>query len=411
MRNASADVLIVGAGPAGSATALRLARLGHDVLIVERSDFPRDKPCGDTVNPGALYELKRLGIAGRIERRLRPWRIGGWRIEAPDGASLAVDYGSDGRGGTLVGWGVRRRDLDWALLDEAVRAGARVIFGLRVFDLLWESGRAAGVLGREGTSRRALRACFLIGADGLRSVVQRRLGLTRRRSRLRKIAVVGHLAAANGEGDAGELRVSGGRCCGYAPQRVGANITLVLPEAESTCLGGAPREFLIGALTAFPEVLDRVRGRGLEPQSLVTGPFDRPVARPWSPGALLVGDAAGYYDPLTGQGIHQALLSARLAARAVDAMRKGMLSEAAALRGYARALERRMRPKRWVQGIIEGVVTRPPLMSRFVGALAAEESELGRRLLRVTGDIAHPATLLSPAVWTRLMYRLTYGGE
>ena len=411
MRNGSADVLIVGAGPAGSATALRLARRGHDVLIVERSDFPRDKPCGDTVNPGALFELRRLRIADRIERRLRPQRISGWRIEAPDGALLAAGYGSDGRGEALVGWGVRRSDLDSALLDEAVGAGARVIFGFRVFDVLWESGRAVGVVGRQGTSRRALRSPVLIGADGLRSVVQRRLGLTRRRSRLCKIAVVAHLAAANGGGATGELRVGGGRCCGYAPQRTGANITLVLPEAESASLGGAPLEFLISALRAFPDVLDRVRGCDLEPQSLVTGPFDRPVARLWSPGALLVGDAAGYYDPLTGQGIHQALLSARLAASAVDGMRQGVASEAAALRGYARALERRMRPKRWVQRIIEGVVTHPPLMSRFVRALAAEDAELGRRLLRVTGDIAHPATLLSPAVWTRLIYRLTYGGE
>jgi len=183
MSGREAEVLIVGAGPAGSALALRLARAGRDVFLLEAARFPRDKPCGDSLNPGALAELERLGVRRRLEERVRPRRLDGWRVEAPDGEAFKIGFGGGEGGVGLHGWAVRRRELDQALLDEAVRAGARVRHRVRVFDLLRERGRVVGVVGREGTTERSYRGRLVVGADGLRSVVQRRLGLARRRSR------------------------------------------------------------------------------------------------------------------------------------------------------------------------------------------------------------------------------------
>lgn len=403
------DVLIVGAGPAGSALALRLARAGWTVRILERYRFPRDKACGDSLNPGALVELESLGLLERLAGRLGPERIDRWLIEAPDGSRLEVGFGSGGDGEKRCGWAVRRRDLDAALLDEAADAGARVSFGFRVFDVVRQEGRVVGVIGREGTTEQELRAKLVVGADGLRSVIQRRLGLAKGRGRLRKIAVVGHLARGNGAGGRGELRVRDGRTCGYAPCPGGANLTLVVPQGEGPELAAGPRAFLLRTLESYPEVRERVDADGLEEDLLVTGPFDRPVRRPWYPGAVLVGDAAGYYDPFTGQGIHQALLSARLAAEAAVAAVTDRDSESRAWRRYARSLALELRPRRSVQRIIEEVISRPRLMSRFVGALAADDAAIGARLLRVTGDLDHPITLLSPVLWTRLLYLLVKG--
>lgn len=393
------EVLIVGAGPAGAALGLELARRGRDVLIVERAQFPRDKPCGDCVNPGAVAELERLGVAGRLRERLAPGQLRGWHVEAPDGRGFRAAFGEGDEGHTLDGWAVRRRDFDAALLEEARRLGARVCFGMRVYDVLRAGERVAGVAGRQGTASREARARFVVGADGLRSVVQRRLGLARRPPRLRKIALVGHLAGSDRDPGFGELHVRGRRTCGYVALPGGGNVTVVISQDEARAIGGAPRDFLSEALSRFPRVWARVSECGLEQDVMVTGPFDRPVRRPWSPGAILVGDAAGYYDPFTGQGIYQALRSARLAAEAIDAALSDPGEERGALRRYGRRMRIEFGPKRGLQRVIEAAVSRPGVMSRCVAALSQREGVAARRLLRATGDLAHPATVLDPQLW------------
>jgi flavin-dependent dehydrogenase len=139
---------------------------------------------------------------------------------------------------------------------------------------------------------------------------------------------------------------------------------------------------------------------------LVTGPFDYPVRLPWAPGALLVGDAAGYYDPFTGQGIRQALRTARLAAEAILSVLEHGEKERRAFARYGRRVKRQLVPTRWVQQVIEAVISRPRLMSRFIDGLS--EPGPATRLLRVTGDLAHPVTLADPVLWTRFLYRLGY---
>ncbi len=401
----ASDVVIVGAGPAGASLAIELARRGRDVLVLERSAFPREKPCGDCVNPGAVRELERLGVASRLAASLRPARLSGWRVEAPDGRAFQIDFGSDDDGAGLHGWGVRRRDLDSALLDEACRAGARVSFGLRAYDVVREAGRVVGVKVRDGTRPAEIRARFTVGADGLRSVVRQRLGLEARAPRLRKIALVGHLSNGNGAGSGrrfGELRVRGGRCCGYAPLADGANLTLVVPEREARGIAGRRREFMLAALADFPEVEARVRRAEWDGPVMVTGPFDRPVRRPAAPGVVLVGDAAGYYDPFTGEGVYQALRSAALATEAIEASLRDPRGQSKALKEYTARMRREFGPRRALQHVIEAVISRRRTMSSFVAALGGAEVA-ARRLLRVTGDLAHPLTLLDPTIWARAL--------
>src|SRR5438105_3111739 len=112
------DVLIVGAGPAGAVAATVLARAGARVRLIDRAAFPRDKLCGDTVNPGTLHALRRLGLAKPIEKA--GWRIEGMRLTGPHGIAV------DGRyPGGLYGRSILRRDLDWILLEQAIAAGAQ----------------------------------------------------------------------------------------------------------------------------------------------------------------------------------------------------------------------------------------------------------------------------------------------
>ncbi len=400
-----AEVLIVGAGPAGSALATLLARAGRDVLLVERARFPRDKPCGDCLNPGAVAELRRLGLATDVQRQLRPRELCGWYVEAPDGRSFRAAFSRAGVTGAERGWAIRRRDLDDELLAGACRAGARVQFGLRVFDVMRRGDRVRGIVAHEGAALREIGARLVVGADGVRSVVRRRLGLVARPPRLKKIALVGHLASGDGAGSFGELRLRDGRCCGYAPLERGANVTLVVPQAEAAGIAGDPRRYFLDALSSFPAVRERVGRAGLERRLLVTGPFDQPVRRPWSRGALLVGDAAGYYDPFTGQGIYQALRSARLAAGAIEAILRAPQRERRVLAAYGRRMRCEFMATRAVQRVIEAFVRRPRALSWIMRTVLSENTGAegaggpARRLIRVTGDLDHPLTLLDPRLW------------
>jgi flavin-dependent dehydrogenase len=405
MRKLDCEIVVVGGGPAGSALAIRLARAGRDVLVVDSAEFPRDKPCGDCVNPGAVAELERLGLADRLRATLAPVPLRGWRVEAPDGTAFSAGFGLR-NGGEWRGWAIRRREFDAALMGEARRAGAKIGFGLRVFDVLREGGRVVGVTAREGTAIREIRGRFVVGADGLRSVIRQRLGLGRRAPRLRKIALVGHQRGLVSDGTAtfGELRLRGGRCCGYAPLPGGANVTIVIPEQDAGAISGGSRAFFWNALSSFPEVKARVQGSGLEERIMVTGPFDYPVRRPWAPGALLVGDASGYYDPFTGQGIRQALRTGSLAAETLLSIVAGAVDERRAFARYGRRVTRELARGRAVQHLIESVVSRPRLMSRFVRALSGRSTAV--RLLRVTGDLDDPLRLADPIMWARLVYRL-----
>src|SRR5438552_110296 len=112
------DVVIVGAGPAGSVAATVLARAGARVRLLDRASFPRDKLCGDTVNPGTLAALARLDLAQPIAGR--GLRVDGMRVTGPGGVSIEGRY-PDG----LTGRAIVRRDFDWALLGQAIAAGAR----------------------------------------------------------------------------------------------------------------------------------------------------------------------------------------------------------------------------------------------------------------------------------------------
>lgn len=399
MRVTDAEVLIVGAGPAGSALATLLARAGRDVLLVESARFPRDKPCGDCVNPGAVAELRRLGLATAIYSELQPRELCGWYVEAPDGRSFRAAFSRDGVLDAERSWAIRRRHLDDELLAGALRAGARVRFGLRVFDVIREGDGVRGIAAHEGAVVREIGARLVVGADGVRSVVRRRLGLVARPPRLKKIALVGHLASGDGAGSFGELRLRNGLCCGYAPLKRGANVTLVVPQAEASSISGDPRRYFLDALSSFPAVRERVSRAGLERGLLVTGPFDHPVRRLWSMGVLLVGDAAGYYDPFTGQGIYQALRSARLAAGAIEAIFGAPEREQQALAAYGRRMRCEFMATRSVQRIIEAFIRRPQLLSWVLRTVLREGSGAGRRLIRVTGDLDHPLTLLDPRLW------------
>lgn len=402
-----ADVVIVGAGPAGSSTAWHLARLGVDVLVLDRARFPRDKVCAEYLSPEASRILTAMGAMPAIERA-GPAHLTGMRVRAPNGRALegrfAAQHGF--RGFRDSGLALRRTVLDSILLERARDAGARVIEGARVTDVRRDAaGRAVGVVALEGDRSRDIGARLVVGADGLRSIVGRRLGLTRIARWPRRVALVAHYRGVRDVTDIGEMHVERDGYVGIADVGHGlTNVALVVPVATH---GGAlrhPTALLEQWIAARPQLAERFRGAERVDEVRATGPFASFTRPAWAPGAALVGDAADFFDPFTGEGVYSALrggeLLAPLAAASVRSADAGQAD--AALAAYERARRATFGGKWWVERIIGATVAVPALINHAARALSRRR-EMADLLVGVAGDFVPASQVLRAGYIARLL--------
>jgi len=303
------EVLVAGAGPAGSTAALVLARAGVRVLVVDRAQFPRHKLCGDTLNPGALALLRRLRIAGPVEAAGVP--LTGMAVTAPRGAAVEADYPAG-----ITGLAVSRRDLDALLLDAAGRAGARVQLGVRVRGALVDGGvgqqRVRGVVLDAGQGPLRLPARVTIAADGRRSTLALGLGLATQPPRSRRWAVGAYFEGVSGMGPRGEMHVRPGHYVGLSPLPGGVvNACVVTPRRRGF---GDPLRLLLEVLADDPRLRDRFATARAVADASCVGPLAVHARGAGLPGLLLAGDAAGFAGPLTGDGLRFAIHGGLLAA-------------------------------------------------------------------------------------------------
>lgn len=373
------DVLVVGAGPAGSLAALRLAQAGARVLVLERARFPRHKLCGDTINPGAVRELEWAGVAGCVLPHALP--IAGMRVTGAGGAAVDGLY-PDG----ATGLAISREVLDSVLADSAKAAGARVEFGARVTGpLVDDRGRVAGVSVMCPSKREpvAVKARMTIAADGRRSSIAMRLGLARHPQR-RRWAVGAYFENVDGLLHAGEMHVRGGAYLGIAPLPRGlANVCFVTSRRSGW---RDPEGQLLAAIESSPQLWERfARARRVSAVS-VLGPLavDAPVAG--SPGLLLAGDAAGFIDPMTGDGLRFAFAGARLAADAALCALDGGSTVTAWQQLTAR--RRALFASKWRFNRTLAALVDHPAGVGLASAGARIAPALVRRLIAMAGDAA-----------------------
>jgi flavin-dependent dehydrogenase len=395
------DALIVGGGPAGAAAAWFLARAGAQVTVVDRASFPRDKPCAEYLSPQASRILDLMGALHIVEGGGAA-QLGGMLIRAPNGDRFAGDFAAQHgfRGFRDRGLAIRRRVLDAILLDRARAAGATVIEGCHVIDLVRAAdGRVTGVAMRGSDGRiRSLAAHLTVGADGLRSVVARRLGLARRAPWPRRVALVTHYHAVRGLDGRGEMHVDREGYLGLAD--VGGaetNVALVIPAARARGIGPGGAAFIDRWIARRPHLAERFEDARRVSPVLATGPFASAARRAWAPGAALVGDAADFFDPFTGEGIYAALrggeMLAPFAVEAIGATDAAVADRA--LAGYDRLRRREFGGKWMVERLVGAAVALPPIMNRAAAALARRK-DLADLLVGVTGDFVPPRAVLRP---------------
>jgi menaquinone-9 beta-reductase len=405
------DAIVVGAGPAGSATALRLARAGARVLLLDRARFPRDKACSEYLSPettrllGALSPAVLAAVEGAA-----PARLYGMKVVAPDGTAMVGRFAAAHAWPSPrpYGYALPRTVLDTILRRAAEDAGARVWEGATVEDLLSDGGAVTGVRVREEDGQRATLSCrVVVGADGLRSVVARRLGL-HRAGRPRRIAFAAHVTGVAGLEEQGEMHIGPEGYVGMGPIGHGeATVALVVPRGRVRRghRWGSPSEFF-AALHRFPGLRGRFATARLTRAVLATGPFAQWSRRSVADGACLVGDAADFFDPFTGQGIYGALRGAELAAECLLpalARERGASIPRDALRSYGRARRRAFAGKWVLERLIGLGVGWPALANRVIGRLA-RSPDLGDLLVGATGSVVPAGAVLAPRTLARLLW-------
>ena len=376
------DVLIAGAGPAGSVAATLLARTGARVLIVDRETFPRDKLCGDTINPGLVALLKSIDLwGGPLERAPA---LAGMLLTGPS-ERVEGRYGSGVTGRAIV-----RRELDAWLLDRAVAAGARFEPGEIVRGPLLDDSHGVPVvrglvLARRGQgSQTRVPAAMTIGADGRRSVLARALGLSHHPARPRRWAFGAYATGIEGLSDVGEMHIRPGGYLGIAP--LGGGLANVCAVTGPRPVGPTPRAVVHHVIAQDPSIASRFARATFDDRISVLGPLAVETSAPGVDGLLLAGDAAGFVDPMTGDGLHIAIRGAVLAAREVlTVLEAGSFDGSVARLAEARrdAFGGKVRFNRFVRTLVDGRWS-----IRLAERAAAIAPGLIRHAVRYAGDAA-----------------------
>lgn len=393
---AAADVVVVGAGPAGAATAILLAERGWSVTLLDKAAFPRPKICGEYLSPEASRILDRLGVLKEVDQAgAQPLR--GMKIVAPDGTALAGAYPTSGpwRGYRDHALAIPREVLDRILVERAKSLPVDLLLRHRVTGLLGGAGGVTGVKGQDEDGRDfERRARLVVGADGRASVVAASLGLVRPH-RLRRMALIQHVSGLEGITDRGEIYIDPPDYAILNPVVPGlVNLGLVVPLAHARPFAGRLDVFFGARLKQLRHLAPRLEGMEPAGRLMAMGPLAYRVSEPRVGGVLLAGDAAGFYDPFTGEGLFTALRSAELLADTAHAALTRDDLSARALAPYPDARRREFAAKSRVTRGVQMLIGRRRLANAAAHALALRPALLDA-LMGVIGDFVPPQALLS----------------
>ena len=331
---AKTDVLVIGGGPAGSCAATRLARLGYDVVLVDKVSHPRET-VGESILPSAWKYFDRLGVTERVEREGFVKKAGGvvdWENEVTQISFRDFDY-------DRPGLHVERAALDHLLLDNARRAGVQVFENVRAESFVAHGEQDAEVAFLDGADKKTstIRCRFLIDASGQSSFVAQQLAARRLDADFRFVALWGYFTDSRYVSAGGVVRpfeqiaqhapmtfVSSLGNWGWAwhiPLRKDTSVGIVVPveDYKKHAAGKSRQDYFLDTCRSTGNLARLLQGAQLPADGVrLMRNFSYAPAKIAGPGYFVTGDASGFVDPIFSIGVVMALYSGELAAWAID---------------------------------------------------------------------------------------------
>ncbi len=407
----SFDVVVIGGGPAGCAMALDLNSRGYDVALCDQARFPRDKVCGEFMSPGADPILEKLGVLDSIEA-LSPKRLKGVAISSYESAELTIDYPDlTGSGLRPTSLSVPRYQLDALFLERVQSAGVKVFEQHKVTDFIFNEGCVAGVQGWDETKTPFSMKCKLIvDAGGRNAASLRKFNLKREPKGRSKIAFSAHWQGVRLPDDYCYMHVSRPGYTGISSVGNGrANVVLVLEASAFTDRKTENSE------TFYHRVLMQNRRRS---KMLENGERTEPVRSVESlafavkpvpcGGLILVGDATGFIDPFTGEGIYLSLRSSQLAGEVIHAGFKSSKFSKNFLSVYDQRRQQEFGGKFLLSRVLQWLIYNRPFCNRVMKSLSANQI-LAETLVGVIGDILPAEKVVSMRFLSKLLVGILMG--
>lgn len=338
------DVIVVGGGPAGAICAYLLGQNGVKVLLIEKSQFPRDKTCGDFISARLSEKMQRLGVYEAVKKA--PHSIIDDLLFSHPGVGSFLIKESLNRS-SLAGFVCKREHLDRTLFEEA-KKHVDVLEGIKVKGLLFEKGQVVGVY----SENRNFRAKIVVGADGSNGVTAKALGVETLDENHHAVAIRSYYSNVKGMTSSVELHFLNEVQPGYfwifpTDQATGeANVGLGILSRNVRNQNLQLKQLLDSIIKKHPQFHERfANAERLAPIKGWSLPFGSKKRSMAFNGALLVGDAAGLIDPMSGEGIENAFRSGECAAKVIQQALEANDFSLSFLLNYEKALETLLRPE------------------------------------------------------------------